>query len=110
MTVTTVENFAFMEFELFLTIIVMATWGGVIRILLQPGKLPKKNRISNCIMQVCISCFTGFILSVLGIERGLSPHMVIMVAGLGGVFSGTLLTALGERISSIVQGRTLLTK
>jgi len=110
MNTATIENFAFMEFELLLVILIMASWGGIIRVLLQKDGLSKENLVLRCISQVVVSCFSGFILSVLGLERGLSTHMIIMMAGLGGAFSGTLLTAAGERIKNIIGGNAVIIK
>ena len=110
MNATMVENFAFMEFKLLLVILIMASWGGVIRVLLQKDSLSREHLARRCIAQVIISCFSGFILSVLGLERGLSSHMIIMMAGLGGAFSGTLLTAAGERIKNIIGGNAVVIK
>jgi hypothetical protein len=110
MNTTVVENVAFMEFELLLVILIMASWGGIIRVLLQKDGLSRENLARRCIAQVIVSCFSGFILSVLGLERGLSSHMIIMMAGLGGAFSGTLLTAAGERIKNIIGGNAVVIK
>ena len=45
-----------------------------------------------------ISCFTSFLLSALAIEKELSFNMVLLAAGLGGVFAGPILKVLGDKI------------
>lgn len=45
----------------------------------------------HCLTQVVVSCFTSFLLSAVAIEKELSFNMVLLAAGLGGVFAGPIL-------------------
>ena len=61
----------------------------------------------TCLTQVVISCFTRFLLSAIAIEKGFSFNMVLLAAGLGGVFAGPILKILGEKVKSAVGGSKL---
>ncbi|EAM1648185.1 hypothetical protein EIN11_21725, partial [Salmonella enterica] len=62
--------------------------------------------IKYCLTQIVISCFTSFLLSAIAIEKECSFNMVLLAAGLGGVFAGPILKILGQRIKKIIEGNT----
>lgn len=62
-------------------------------------------RLMRCFTQIIISCFTSFILSALAVEKGLSFNMILLFAGVGGVFSVPIIKLLGARVKRIVSGK-----
>lgn len=82
--------------------------GGVVSFLLKSEGLRATNfhcRLMRCITQIIISCFTSFILSAVAVEKGLSFNMIMLFAGVGGVFSVPIIKILGARVKRIVSGK-----
>ncbi|MFI2905534.1 phage holin family protein [Klebsiella aerogenes] len=99
-----------LEVEILLTIISIGAWGGFVSFLLRRNKKEAGEAhqgIMTCLTQVVISCFTSFLLSAIAIEKGFSFNMVLLAAGLGGVFAGPILKILGEKVKSAVGGSKL---
>ncbi|ENZ8430137.1 phage protein [Klebsiella aerogenes] len=99
-----------LEVEILLTIISIGAWGGFVSFLLRKNKEESSEAhqgIMNCLTQVVISCFTSFLLSALAIEKGFSFNMVLLAAGLGGVFAGPILKILGEKVKNTLGGTKL---
>ena len=99
-----------LEVEILLTIISIGAWGGFVSFLLRRNKEEdgeSHQGIMTCLTQVVISCFTSFLLSAIAIEKGFSFNMVLLAAGLGGVFAGPILKILGEKVKSAVGGSKL---
>jgi hypothetical protein len=99
-----------LEVEILLTIIAIGAWGGFVSFLLRrskeaPGEIHQG--IMTCLTQVVISCFTSFLLSALAIEKGMSFTLVLLAAGLGGVFAGPILNILGEKVKNALGGAKL---
>lgn len=83
-----------LDLDVLITIITVGAWGGIVSYLLRKSrrKYTKFNtRLKYCLTQIIISCFTSFLLSIVAIEKAFSFNMVLLVAGLGGVFSGPVL-------------------
>ncbi|HHR1329207.1 phage holin family protein [Klebsiella aerogenes] len=99
-----------LEVEILLTIISIGAWGGFVSFLLRRNKEEADEAhqgIMTCLTQIVISCFTSFLLSAIAIEKGFSFNMVLLAAGLGGVFAGPILKILGEKVKSAVGGSKL---
>ncbi|MCU6173801.1 phage holin family protein [Citrobacter cronae] len=94
-----------LELEVLLTVIAIGAWGGVVSFLLRKENSEKRSifdKIKYCLTQMIISCFTSFLLSALAIEKELSFNMVLLAAGLGGVFAGPILKVLGDKMKRIL--------
>ena len=109
-----------LEVEIFITIIAIGAWGGFVSYLIRRDKqegddhyLIRRDKqegddhshkgIMHCLTQVVVSCFTSFLLSAVAIEKELSFNMVLLAAGLGGVFAGPILKILGEKIKKALE-------
>lgn len=86
------------ELEILLTVLAVGAWGGFVSFLMNKETTEAHKNIMNCLAQITISCFTGFILSMVAIGRNMSFHMIVLAAGLGGVFATPILRTLGEKI------------
>ncbi|MBB1198863.1 hypothetical protein EGM70_00895 [Enterobacteriaceae bacterium 89] len=94
-----------LELEVLITVVIIGGWGGFVSCLMRKREsLPMRSFIYECLAQIIVSCFTGFILSVIAIERGMSSNLVMVAAGIGGVFASPLLRLLGERVKKIIIG------
>ena len=94
-----------LELEILLTIISVGAWGGFVSYFIGKDKTAQSDShksIINFLVQVVISCFTSFLLSAIAIEQGLSFNMVLLAAGLGGVFSAPILKILGDKIKKYI--------
>lgn len=90
-----------LEIEILLTVISIGAWGGFVGFFLRKGKNPVNDahrNIVNCLIQMIISCFSSFLLSAIAIEQGVSFNMVLLAAGLGGVFAAPILKLLGDKV------------
>ncbi|EAU5526327.1 hypothetical protein EFX20_05510 [Salmonella enterica] len=99
-----------LELEILLTIIAISAWGGFVSYLLRKDKTEYNSSHENikyCLTQIIISCFTSFLLSAIAIEKECSFNIVLLAAGLGGVFAGPILKILGQRIKKIIEGNNL---
>ncbi|EMU1128519.1 TPA: phage holin family protein [Citrobacter koseri] len=95
-----------LELEILLTIVTVGGWGGIVSYLLIRGKRKHADfytSIKSCLTQVVVSCFTSFLLSAIAIEKEFSFNMVLLVAGLGGVFSGPVLKFLSGKIKKLIE-------
>ncbi|MEL4016352.1 phage holin family protein [Dryocola clanedunensis] len=90
-----------LELEVLSTVIIIGGWGGIVSFLIKTQNT--KRSLEQCLKNIVISCFTGFILSAIGFENHMSMYMIIMVAGLGGVFAVPILNVLGERLKKILE-------
>lgn len=94
-----------LELEVLITVVIIGGWGGFVSFLMRKReKLPTRNYFYECLAQIIVSCFTGFILSIIAIERGLSSNLVMVAAGIGGVFASPLLRLLGEKVKKSLSG------
>ncbi|EIE5375921.1 phage holin family protein [Salmonella enterica] len=96
-----------LELETLLIIISIGAWGGFVSYLLRKDKTEYNSShesIKYCLTQIVISCFTSFLLSVIAIEKECSFNIVLLAAGLGGVFASPILKILGRRIKKIIEG------
>ncbi|WP_426445917.1 phage holin family protein [Siccibacter colletis] len=99
------------ELEVLITIIMIGGWGGFVCFLMKREENSEVHRnIMDCLAQIAISCFTGFIVSVIAIDRNLSFNMVMLAAGLGGVFASPILRLLGDKVKAYVVNNTLVKK
>ncbi|HDG1670495.1 phage holin family protein [Kluyvera ascorbata] len=96
------------EVEVIAMVIAIGAWGGVVSFLLKSEGLKASSfhcRLMRCLNQIIISCFTSFILSAVAVEKGLSFNMILLFAGVGGVFSIPIIKILGARVKRIVSGK-----
>lgn len=94
-----------LEIEILLTVVAIGAWGGFVSYFIRKEKPSEKDAyqcITHCLVQVVISCFTSFLLSAIAIEQGFSFNMVLLAAGLGGVFAAPILKILGERVKKYI--------
>ena len=97
-----------LEVEVIAMVIAVGAWGGVVSFLLKSEGFKAGSfhgRLMRCINQIIISCFTSFILSVVAVEKGLSFNLILLFAGVGGVFSIPIIKILGARVKRIVSGK-----
>lgn len=90
-----------LEIEILLTVVSIGAWGGFVGFFLRKSKAQVNDshrNIVNCLIQMIISCFSSFLLSAFAIEHGASFNMVLLAAGLGGVFAAPILKLLGEKV------------
>ena len=76
-----------LEVEILFTIIATGAWGGFVSYLIRRDRQEGDDH-----------SHTSFLLSAVAIEKELSFNMVLLAAGLGGVFAGPILKILGEKI------------
>ncbi|EOL8989378.1 phage holin family protein [Cronobacter dublinensis] len=99
------------ELEILLTIIAIGGWGGwggFVSYLMKRERNETHRDIMDCLAQIAISCFTAFLLSVAAIDRNMSFNMVLMVAGLGGVFATPILRILSDKVKNFLSGASLI--
>lgn len=92
-----------LEIEILLTVVAVGAWGGFVSYFIRKDKLATSDyhrSIANCLIQMIISCFTSFLLSAIAIEQGFSFNMVLLFAGLGGVFAAPILKVLWAKIKT----------
>jgi len=106
-----VSGFITMEFEVFITVLVIGGWGGFVSFLMRKREnMSTSSFFTECLAQIVISCFTGFILSIIAIEYGYSSNLVMVCAGIGGVFSSPLLRLLGEKMKKTLGNMSIIEK
>ncbi len=88
------------ELEILITVLAIGGWGGFVSFLMNKENTETHKNVMDCLAQITISCFTGFILSVVAIDRNMSFNMVVLTAGLGGVFATPILRILGEKVKA----------
>lgn len=104
---------ALLELEILFTIVATGAWGGFVSYLI---KVDRKNTksihkgVMSCLTQIVISCFTSFLLSAVAIEKGCSFNIVLLSAGLGGVFAGPILKVFGEMVKRFLEDCSILKK
>lgn len=89
------------EFETILAVIVVSAWGGVVSYLMRENRGRTHKNIKGCLKQVIISCFSGFLLSSIAIDKGYSTNMILILSGLGGVFAGPVLKMLKTKMTQL---------
>ncbi|CBG86792.1 phage holin family protein [Citrobacter rodentium] len=102
-----------LEIEIVAIVIATGAWGGIVSYLLKSEKFKASDfhkRLMGCITQVIISCFTSFLLSVVAVEKGYSFNMILLFAGIGGVFAVPILKILGARVKRMMNGNDELVK
>lgn len=100
-----------LEMEILLTVVATGAWGGFVSYLIKAGK--RKNEtvqkgIMSCLTQIVVSCFTSFLLSAIAVEKGFSFNMVLLSAGVGGVFAGPILKFLGEKLRKTMEDNSTI--
>ncbi|WP_276642566.1 phage holin family protein [Siccibacter turicensis] len=99
------------ELEILLTVITIGGWGGFVSFLMKREENSAMHKdIMGCLAQITTSCFTGFILSVIAIDRNLSFNMVMLAAGLGGVFASPILRLLGDKVKAYIVNNNITPK
>jgi len=100
-----------LEMEILLTIVATGAWGGFVSYLLKAKKKIShgtNKSVMSCLTQIVISCFTSFLLSALAIEKELSFNMVLLAAGLGGVFAAPILKLFGDKVRKILEDNKII--
>ncbi|POP41360.1 hypothetical protein CHU32_22790 [Superficieibacter electus] len=100
-----------LEMEILVTVVATGAWGGFVSYLIKSGK--KKNEsiqkgIMSCLTQIVISCFTSLLLSAIAVEKGFNFNMVLLSAGIGGVFAAPILKFLGEKLKKSIEDNSPL--
>ncbi|WP_330982257.1 MULTISPECIES: phage holin family protein [Enterobacterales] len=98
------SSFVFFKLEITLTVLVIGAWGGIVIFLMKNGSKGTTfyKKVNACLSQIIISCFTGFLLSIIAIEKGLSFNFIILVSGVGGVFAAPILKLIGSKVKSFL--------
>jgi len=91
-----------LELEVLVLVLVIGGWGGFVSYLMKRKNTAVHRNIMECLTQIIISCFTGFILSAIAIDRQMTLNMTIMVAGLGGVFATPILRLLSNKVKDFL--------
>lgn len=91
-------------------VIGMSAWGGIVRYIMLRQKKPFMEEIRDCLLQIIVSCFTGLILSIFVLSRNANDDKLLIMAGLGGVFAGPIMTLLGKKIASLIESFSPSTK
>ncbi|MBZ7671965.1 phage holin family protein [Klebsiella grimontii] len=100
-----------LEMEILFTVIATGAWGGFVSYLMKSnaGKTSNMHKgIISCLTQIVISCFTSFLVSAIAIEKGLSLNMILLFAGIGGVFAVPILKIVGAKVRQILNSNDLL--
>lgn len=91
-----------MEHGIVFSVIGMSAWGGIVRYIMLRQKKPFMEEIEACLMQIIVSCFSGMILSIFVLSRNANDDRLLVIAGLGGVFAGPIITLLGKKIATMI--------
>lgn len=99
-------SFILLELEIILTVLAIGAWGGIVIFLLKNGSKSTelRKKVNACLSQIVISCFTGFLLSIMAIEKGLSFNFVMLISGVGGVFAAPILKLIGSKVKNVLFG------
>ncbi|MDY1038720.1 phage holin family protein [Lelliottia sp. CFBP8978] len=103
---TTFRDIINVDHSVVVSIFAMAAWGGVVRYIMTKHGHITLSDMPDIICQVIMSCFSGFILSVVALAHNGQNDKVLMLAGLGGVFSGPIITLLGKKINEFTEKAT----
>jgi hypothetical protein len=100
------------ETEILITVLAIGGWGGFVSFLMKKDtKNSEVHRsIMDCLAQIVISCFTGFVLSIIAIEKDLGFNFVMLAAGIGGVFATPILRVLGDKVKNFLAGTKIINK
>ncbi|MBU9818416.1 phage holin family protein, partial [Rahnella sp. BCC 1045] len=79
-----------------------SAWGGIVRYIMLRVTYRFFQDMINCLLQIVVSCFCGMMVSIILINRNISDTRILVLAGLGGVFSGPILNILGKKIAAWV--------
>lgn len=99
---THIRDILLMDHRIVLCVIGMAAWGGIVRYIMLRQQKPILDEIRACLLQIVVSCFSGMLLSIFVLSRNANDDRLLVIAGLGGVFAGPLLTLIGKRIAGFV--------
>ncbi|AEX51623.1 hypothetical protein Rahaq2_1751 [Rahnella aquatilis CIP 78.65 = ATCC 33071] len=99
---THIRDILLMEHRIVLAVIGMAAWGGIVRYIMLRKKKPFMEEIRTCLLQIIVSCFSGMLLSIFVLSRNANDDRLLIIAGLGGVFAGPLLTLLGKKVTGFI--------
>ncbi|WP_414713893.1 phage holin family protein [Scandinavium sp.] len=93
-----------LELEILITVLAIGGWGGFVSFLMKKGtKNTEVHRnVMECLAQIVISCFSGFILSIMAIEKELSFNLVMLAAGVGGVFATPIIRLIGDKVKNVL--------
>ncbi|MBF7995412.1 phage holin family protein [Rahnella laticis] len=91
-----------MDPQIVRAIIGMSAWGGVVRYIMLRKKKPIMEEVLACLLQIVVSCFTGVLLSIFVLSHDANDDKLLIMAGLGGVFAGPIITLLGKKIASMI--------
>ncbi|PBI79541.1 hypothetical protein A9993_07225 [Rahnella victoriana] len=96
------RDIVLMEHGIVLAIVGMSAWGGFVRYIMLRTRKPFIEELKACLLQIVVSCFTGMLVSIFVLSRDASDDRLMIVAGLGGVFAGPLLTLVGKKIAGYI--------
>ncbi|WP_122094858.1 phage holin family protein [Rahnella sp. Larv3_ips] len=94
------------EHSIVLAVMGMSAWGGVVRYIMLRQKKAFMDELKACLLQVIVSCFSGMILSIFVLSHDANDDKLLVIAGLGGVFAGPIITLLGKKISAFIDTMT----
>lgn len=104
------RDIIFMEPALLFSIVGMAAWGGLVKRTMIAQKKNKRSTFSEYLQQMVSSIFSGLLLSIMVLSRNASDDRVLIIAGLGGVFCGPILTIISKKITVFVENYTTTVK
>jgi|SRR5471030_1347750 len=99
-----------MDPEIVMAIIGMSAWGGIVRYIMLRKAKPVLADVWGCLLQIIVSCFSGMLLSIWVLSRNANDDKVLIIAGLGGVFAGPIITLLGKKLTGFIENATPASK
>ncbi|MFS7246009.1 phage holin family protein [Rahnella inusitata] len=100
---THARDIVLMDRDIVMAIIGMSAWGGIVRYIMLRQKKPIMEEIRACVLQVIVSCFSGMLLSIFVLAHDANDDRLLVIAGLGGVFAGPIITLLGRKFAAIIE-------
>ncbi|MFP2237244.1 phage holin family protein [Pseudescherichia vulneris] len=93
----------FLDKEILAAVVGISAWGGLVRYIVLRNKVISLKDIPGVICQMIVSCFTGMLLSIFVLSRNAQDDKLLLVAGLGGLFAGPLITLLGKKLAKHIE-------
>lgn len=101
-----IAKFQLFSFESVILILVlfMGLWGGLVSLLMKLKHSKTRFWALPSLTHVIMSIFTGFILSLIAVEKSMSVNMIVLIEGLGGMFSGPILRIISDKVAKFLPG------
>lgn len=104
------RDIIYIEPALLFAIIGMSAWGGLVKRTMIAQKKKIRTSGKDYLHQMVVSIFSGLILSIMVLSRDATDDRVLIIAGLGGVFSGPILAIISKKVAAFVESYNPMTK